>query len=327
MPREIEIHLRRHYIAQAAARRPRLPGNLKQLGAVGPVVKPIAPNSQQAVVKVGITKGSTTQQHLAYLQKEKGHDQHNAPLFGPAVAQRERFVQQAQQDPHQFRIIVSMPSHTHLDRTRSIELFMAQVERDLGRPLDWLAAHHDDTDHPHTHLVVRGRDRDGKDLYMTKDYMTYGLRARMAQLLTWMLGPQRQQQAQQESQRLAFNGIPQGLDDPDTRGRIAQTSAAMGPDDDRPPGYVVDQQRSPQPRVPYLDDATRQAKQEIQERWANVQQAYQQADHGATRDHGASLGEMPRTERQENLVARLATLQQAIRAQQQRQQRDQGRGW
>src|SRR5438093_3031209 len=181
----LQIDLRRRFVERAAAQRPRLPGNLKQLGAVGPVTRPLSASSRQAVVKVGITKGSTTGKHLSYLTHAKGPGKQDARLFGPAAPDTRRFVQDAQQDRHQFRLVVSVPEHRLLDRTRYIELFMAQVERDLGRPLDWTAAHHDDTQYPHTHIVLRGRDRHGKELYMERDYLHYGLRARASQLLTW----------------------------------------------------------------------------------------------------------------------------------------------
>ena len=112
-----------------------------------------------------------------------------------------------------------------LDRTRYIELFMAQVERDLGRPLDWLAAHHYDTPYPHTHIVLRGRDRAGKDLYMEKHYLTHGLRTRAAEVLTWLLGPVMRQQQEQEHQQVMqsareiYDGVVRSLEDPDVPAR------------------------------------------------------------------------------------------------------------
>src|SRR5262249_21389309 len=155
----------------------------------GPVLRPLPAHSQQAFVQVRVTNVRTTGKHLSYLTHAKGPARQDTTLFGPAAAATRRFVQEAQQDPHQFRLVVSVPDHARLDRTRYIALYMAQVERDLGRPLDWVAAHHCDTQHPHTHIVLRGRDRDGKALYMERDYYQFGLRARASQLLTWMFGP------------------------------------------------------------------------------------------------------------------------------------------
>ena len=198
----LPIDLRRHYIAHAAAKRPKLPGNLKQLGAVGPVTRVLPANSQHAIVKVGVTKASTTGGHLAYLQQAgKGADGGRGLLFCPQAAQPRQFAQAAQGDHHQFRLVVSTPDHARLDRTQFIGLFMAQVLRDFGCDVEWVAAHHYDTAHPHTHLVVRGRTTEGKDLYMEKHYLTQGLRARASQMLTWLIGPRQLQQQTKDRQR------------------------------------------------------------------------------------------------------------------------------
>jgi hypothetical protein len=151
---DLQIHLRRRYVEQAQARRPRLPQRLRALGAVGPVLRPLPAHSQQAFVQVRVTNVSTTGRHLSYLTHAKEPARQDATLFGPAAAATRRFVQEAQHDPHQFRLVVNVPDHARLDRTRYIALYMAQVERDLGRPLDWVAAHHFDTQHPHTHMRI-----------------------------------------------------------------------------------------------------------------------------------------------------------------------------
>jgi hypothetical protein len=239
---DLQIHLRRRYVEQAAARRPRLPGNLKQLGAVGPVLRPLAAHSRQAVVKVGITKGSTTGKHLSYLTHDKGPGKQDAMLFGPGAADKPQFVQAAQ-----------------------------------------------------------------KDLYMERDYLHYGLRARASQLLTWILGPVRQQQVFQ-SDRQAFDGVPRGLDDPDTRGRMQQALPATGPDDDRPPWDQWPAMRS-------------QADALTAARTAPQPSAGASLVPPVSRPRGAAALEGP------SLATQLAALQQALQAQQHVRQRDQGMGW
>jgi type IV secretory pathway VirD2 relaxase len=49
------------------------------------------------------------------------------------------------------------------------------MEHDLDARLDWVAVDHFNTGHPHTHLVIRGRDRQGRDLVMARDYVAYGI--------------------------------------------------------------------------------------------------------------------------------------------------------
>jgi type IV secretory pathway VirD2 relaxase len=45
------------------------------------------------------------------------------------------------------------------------------------------------TGHPHTHIVIRGRDDQGRDLVMARDYISHGMRARAQGLITLELGP------------------------------------------------------------------------------------------------------------------------------------------
>lgn len=55
---------------------------------------------------------------------------------------------------------------------------MSQMEQDLGVSLDWAAVDHFNTGHPHTHIVARGRDTDGQDLIIARDYISQGVRTR-----------------------------------------------------------------------------------------------------------------------------------------------------
>jgi type IV secretory pathway VirD2 relaxase len=66
---------------------------------------------------------------------------------------------------------------------------MARMEQDLGTKLDWVAVDHFNTGHPHSHILVRGKDERGEDLVIARDYMTRGLRERACELVDLDLGP------------------------------------------------------------------------------------------------------------------------------------------
>lgn len=78
---------------------------------------------------------------------------------------------------------------------------MGRMEADLGTGLDWVAVNHWNTDNPHTHIVVRGRDDTGKDLIIAGDYIADGFRYRAAELATEWLGPRTELEIQQTLQR------------------------------------------------------------------------------------------------------------------------------
>ena len=89
------------------------------------------------------------------------------------------FLDRSEKDPHQFRFVVSADDGARLaDLKPFIRDLCAQMERDLDTKLDWVAVDHFNTGHPHTHIVIRGRDDKGKDLVMARDYIGHGVRAR-----------------------------------------------------------------------------------------------------------------------------------------------------
>ena len=66
---------------------------------------------------------------------------------------------------------------------------MADVERDLGTRLDWVATDHWNTDNPHVHVLIRGKAEDGQDLVISRAYISRGFRDRAAERVTLELGP------------------------------------------------------------------------------------------------------------------------------------------
>jgi hypothetical protein len=67
--------------------------------------------------------------------------------------------------------------------------------------LDWVAVNHWNTDNPHTHIVLRGKDDTGKDLIISRDYIAQGMRERAAELATEWLGPRTELEIQQSLRR------------------------------------------------------------------------------------------------------------------------------
>jgi type IV secretory pathway VirD2 relaxase len=64
-----------------------------------------------------------------------------------------------------------------------------------------VAADHFNTGHPHSHVVIRGRGDNGKDLVIARDYFAHGFRARAADLITRELGPETEIEAARKLQQ------------------------------------------------------------------------------------------------------------------------------
>lgn len=156
---------------------------------------------RRVVVKVYIARASKIggsagfSKHVGYLQRD-GVDQSRTrgELYDRGAGELDAgpFNARSQDDRHQFRIMVSPEDGGELgDLKPHIRTLMAGVERDLGTRLDWVAVDHHNTGQPHTHIVIRGRSDDGRDLVIAKDYLTHGLRRRASDLVTQSLGPRR----------------------------------------------------------------------------------------------------------------------------------------
>jgi type IV secretory pathway VirD2 relaxase len=133
--------------------------------------------------------------HLRYVQRD-GVTRDGAPgqLYDAASdrADGRAFVDRAEQakDVRQFRLIVSAEDGAEYDDLKPLtRRLMAQVEKDLGTKLDWVAVDHHNTGHPHTHIIVRGRNDQGEDLIIARNYLTQGIRERAAELVALDLGP------------------------------------------------------------------------------------------------------------------------------------------
>lgn len=134
----------------------------------------------------GPTRDGTTatQGYSGYIARDgAGEDGQRAELFTRVgqVVDRETFVERSQGDPRAWTIIVS-PGSNNLDMERYIREFMVQVELDLGKKLDYLAAIHRNTKFTHAHILMRGKDRDGRGFRLPQEYMTHGLRTRATEI-------------------------------------------------------------------------------------------------------------------------------------------------
>lgn len=147
----------------------------------------------------------STLSHLRYIERD-GVSREGDPgqAYGPLTDQADlnAFEERGRDDRHQFRFIVSPEDAEQLDDLRTYTRhLMSRMEADLGTLLDWVAVDHWNTDNPHTHIVLRGKDDTGKDLVIARDYIAEGMRNRAAELATEWLGPRSELEIQQSLKR------------------------------------------------------------------------------------------------------------------------------
>ena len=170
----------------------------------------LAPNARRVTIKarlVNLSKAGprSTTAHLRYIERD-GVDRQGGPghAYGPTIdaADTTAFEESGREDRHQFRFIISPEDAEQLDDLRTYTRhLMARMEADLGTRLDWGAVDHWNTDNPHTHVVLRGKDDTGKDLIISRDYIAEGMRHRAAELATEWLGLRTELEIQRAMQR------------------------------------------------------------------------------------------------------------------------------
>lgn len=182
------------------ARRSTSGGSRFGRGRVASVSRSLRSPGRRVVIKVRVVRHAGAKfrsaplaRHIGYLEREGvTRDGARARMFddGSDAADDKAFAERCEEDRHHFRFIISPEDAGEMADLRAFTReLMADAERDLGTPLDWIAVDHWNTDNPHIHVLVRGRADDGRDLVISRDYISRGLRARAEERVTLELGP------------------------------------------------------------------------------------------------------------------------------------------
>lgn len=198
------------YVARDAAARapsaPPLPGDEAHAAD---------PNQSEAKAKA----------HARYLERGAG-----PPVFYDALSDSldggARAAEWAREDRRHFRIILSAENGSRLGDLKSYTReVMRRAETALGTQLTWIAVDHWDTDNPHTHIILRGRHEDGRDLVIPRAYVSHGFRSAAQDVATERLGPRGREDARLALDRETRAHRPSRLDrmievQLDARGRV-----------------------------------------------------------------------------------------------------------
>ncbi|MBI5277766.1 MAG: relaxase/mobilization nuclease and DUF3363 domain-containing protein [Burkholderiales bacterium] len=174
--------------------------------AAGMAGRSLGARSRRVIIKTRLVLlkkagARSTRTHLRYIERDGvSRDGERGQAYGPATdkADLSAFEERGLGDRHQFRFIVSPDDADLMEQLRPFAReLMSRMETDLGTRLDWVAVDHWDTNNPHTHVVLRGKDQTGKDLVIARDYIAHGMRQRACELATEWLGPRTEQEVRQ----------------------------------------------------------------------------------------------------------------------------------
>lgn len=104
-------------------------------------------------------------------------------------------------DERIWKLIISPEFGERIDLRKLTRELLTQMGRDTGSELEWVAAAHYNTEHPHVHVALRGAVANGMALRLERDYVQHGIRAISEDLCTRQIGYRTERDAQESTAR------------------------------------------------------------------------------------------------------------------------------
>src|SRR5215469_13315029 len=104
-------------------------------------------------------------------------------------------------DERLFKVIVSPEFGDRLNLQEHTRKLVQCMEKDLKTRLEWVGAVHFNTEHPHVHIALRGKDQNGCALVIARDYIRSGIRSHAENLATKALGARTELDAEEARQK------------------------------------------------------------------------------------------------------------------------------
>jgi len=155
------------------------------------------PYSQRCAVRVLYSKNSSNGQwraHGRYVARESATHEGDPRTVGFNATEESIDIAarlegwQKTNDERLWKLIVSPEFGDRVDLKRLTRDLISQMETDLGTRLEWVAAAHFNTEHPHVHVALRGVAAEARPLRLSRDFIREGIRHITEDLCTRQLG-------------------------------------------------------------------------------------------------------------------------------------------
>lgn len=143
------------------------------------------------------TRGKSKMSHYIYLMYYLSQELKNEVIEKPKVFGNIDFEEyKKKMDRNSFKWIISPESSLSVPELEMLAYRCAAwLKKETGLELDWQAAVHTDTAHPHIHMVFNGVDSNGKKYEFPKKLIKGGVfRQACQEILTEMIGPRSEEQ-------------------------------------------------------------------------------------------------------------------------------------
>lgn len=132
-----------------------------------------------------------------------------------------------------YKFIIS-PDSKEVPMEQFTTAFMHRMQREMGMRLDWIAAVHTDTGHPHVHILINGKTADGLEptRLFRKDFIRHRCRTIASEITTNIIGPRtdEQKKAYKDSSTRALRWTPldQHILEAEREGSVVPANEYMG---------------------------------------------------------------------------------------------------
>jgi type IV secretory pathway VirD2 relaxase len=173
---------------------------------------------QRAAVRITYSAPKTAQHwraHGVYIQREAAISGKDA-LFTESGATDDIAGTlagwQKAGDKRLFRLIISPEMGARLDMKTLTKETMQKLEKELGTKLEWVAAVHTNTDHPHVHVALRGVTDSGQELKIPKQTIRTSIREYVEEAATRQIGFRSEQEIDAATVQEAYKQRVTSLD-------------------------------------------------------------------------------------------------------------------
>lgn len=162
--------------------------------SAGSAVRPRKQFNQRCAVRITYIKNKVAGQwraHGRYIARESAaRDRASGFNDGEVAVEPAQALDlwQKQGDARLWKLIVSPEFGDRVDLQQLTRELIEHMKKDLGTRLEWVGVSHFNTEHPHTHVVLRGVRDDGSVLDLPRDYVKTGIRMIAEDLCTRQLG-------------------------------------------------------------------------------------------------------------------------------------------
>lgn len=218
--------------------------------------------------------GVSKQVHQKYLeeyivQKDKLYVWDKPELFGNVSKDEYKKTM----DKNCYKWILSPERNLNEEQLKILtKAFVDKTEQYLGKKLNWQAAVHKDTEHHHVHLLINGKDQNGKKFRFPKNFIRKEAHSITSELLTDMLGNRTPEEIRLSKDRQIYSERFTKLDK--TIFNFQQKNTEQDVEISSYPTYMVTEEERLRRRLEFLQDIKlckfRNNKWYLEENWDNT---------------------------------------------------------